>query len=181
MHINITAKGVEVPASLKEIAQRRLGKLARLLKKVDSVDITCSHERQWHVVEVMISADGLLLRGQDRSADLRSALENLLDKLERRVKKSRSKLIQRYREAPETREAWAAEEGESLGEELQGAEPMVVRTKRFALKPMTPEEAAAEMDLLGHDFYVFTNSETDQVNVIYRRTAGNYGLIEPEF
>jgi putative sigma-54 modulation protein len=146
------------------------------------VDITCSHERQWQVVEVMINANGLLVRGEDRSADLRSAIENLVDKLERRIKKSRSKLIQRYREAPDTRQAW-----ETLPAEALEAEPAevnlreVVRSKRFPLKPMTPEEAVEEMELLGHDFHVFTNSETDQVNVLYRRKAGNYGLIEPEF
>jgi putative sigma-54 modulation protein len=182
MLINITAKGVTLPASLRELAERKLGKLERLLRKIDSVDITCSHERNWQVVEVMINANGLLIRGQDRSADFRSALENLVDKLERRIKKSRSKLIERYREAPETREAWA----EALAEEEPAAESSrpgaaVVRSKRFPLKPMTPEEAVEEMELLGHDFFVFTNAETNEVNVIYRRKAGNYGLIEPEF
>jgi putative sigma-54 modulation protein len=178
MLINITAKNTAVPANFKELAQRKLSKLERLLPKIDTVDITCSHERQWQVVEVMINADGLLLRGEDRAADLRSALEHLVDKLERRVKKSRSKLVQRYREAPETRQAWA----ELLEEQpAETPHPTVVRSKRFPLKPMTPEEAADEMELLGHDFHVFINSETDQVNVLYRRKAGNYGLIEPEF
>jgi putative sigma-54 modulation protein len=129
----------------------------------------------------MINANGLLIRGQDRSADLRSAMENLVDKLERRIKKSRSKMIQRYREAPETREAWAALAEEPEGEKEVAPHPTVVRSKRFPLKPMTPEEAAEEMELIGHDFYVFINSETEQVNVLYRRKGGNYGLIEPEF
>ena len=179
MLINITAKGVVVPANFKELVQRKLTKLERLLPGIDTVDITCSHERQWQVVEVMMNANGLLVRGEDRAADFRSALENLADKLERRIKKSRSKLIQRYREAPETREAWA----ELLPEEepAEVPQPAVVRSKRFPLKPMTPDEAADEMELLGHDFYVFINSETDQVNVLYRRKAGNYGLIEPDF
>ncbi len=92
------------------------------------------------------------------------------------MKKSRSKLVDRYREAADTRGAWEAESAE-LGE---SSVPQVVRSKSFAIKPMSTEEAAAQMDLLGHDFYVFMNAETEQVNVLYRRRDGNYGLIEPE-
>ena len=176
MLINITARGVEVPPALKETAEHKLGKLERLLRRIDTVDITCSRERQWRIVEVVINANGLLIRGEDRAADFQSALDNLMDKLERRIKKSRSKIIQRYREAPETRGAWDA-----LEEEDDVFEPRLVRSKRFAVKPMSLEEAAAEMDLLSHDFYVFRNAETEQVNVLYRRKDGNYGLIEPEF
>jgi putative sigma-54 modulation protein len=180
MQVNVTTKGVSVPSNFKEQAEKKLAKLERLLRNIETVDITCSHERQWQVVEMMIKANGLLVRGQDRAADLRSAMENLIDKLERRVKKSRSKMIQRYREHPDTRQAWA-EPMDELAEGAAEAPPTVVRSKRFPLKPMTPDEAADEMELIGHDFYVFINSETDQVNVIYRRKVGNYGLIEPEF
>jgi len=177
MQINMTAKGVAVPPGLKETAQRKLSKLERLLRKIDTVDITCSRERQWRVIEIMINANGILVRGEDRAIDLRSALDSLIDKLERRIKKSRSKFIERCRELPETREAWGAELEEEVGE----FEPALVRSKRFFVKPMSPEEAAAQMELVGHDFYVFCNAETEQVNVIYRRKDGNYGLIEPEF
>ncbi|MCJ7822345.1 MAG: ribosome-associated translation inhibitor RaiA [Armatimonadetes bacterium] len=178
MQITVTAKGVEVPRDLKEVAERRLSKLERLLRQIETVDITCSRERQWRVVEIVINANGLLVRGEDRAIDIRSALENLVDKLERRVKKSRSKLLERYREHPATRDAWDA-----IIEEVTEAdvEPSLVRSKRFSVKPMAPEEAAAQMELLGHDFYVFRNAETEQVNVLYRRKDGNYGLIEPEF
>lgn len=178
MQITVTAKGVAVPRDLKEVAERRLSKLERLLRQIETVDITCSRERQWRVVEIVINANGLLVRGEDRAIDIRSALENLVDKLERRVKKSRSKLLDRYRDHPETRDAWDA-----IIEEVTEAdvEPSLVRSKRFSIKPMSPEEAAAQMELLGHDFYVFRNAETEQVNVLYRRKDGNYGLIEPEF
>jgi len=178
MRINITAKGVAVPPEIKEIAERKIQKLGKLLRKIDTVDITCSRERQWRVVEIMISADGLLVRGEDRAIDIRSAIDSLLDKLERRIKKSRSKLVEHYRSHPETQDAWAAASGEAAPEDL---EPMLVRSKRFTVKPMNPEEAAAQMELVGHDFFVFRNAETEEVNVIYRRRDGNYGLIEPEF
>ncbi len=180
MQINVTAKGVDTPPDLKEIVERRLEKLSKLLKRIDTVDITCRRERQWRVVEIMINANGLLVRGEDRAIDVRSAVDNLLDKLERRIKKSRSKLVEHYRFHPETQVAWesALPEMEAEG---PASEPELVRSKRFTVKPMTPEEAASQMELVEHDFFVFQNAETDQVNVIYRRKDGNYGLIEPEF
>ncbi len=179
MQINITAKGVSVPTDLRENAERKLEKLGKLLKRIDTVDITCSRERQWRVVEIMMSANGILVRGEDRAIDIRSALDSLIDKLERRVQKSRSKLLEHYRSHPDTQQAWEAEPGTEP--EDASLEPMLVRTKRFAVKPMAPDEAAAQMELVGHDFFVFQNAETDQVNVLYRRKDGNYGLIEPEF
>jgi putative sigma-54 modulation protein len=177
MQINITAKGVAVPPDLKELTEKKIEKLERLLRKIDTVDIICFRERQWRVVEMMISANGLLVRGEDRAIDIRSAIDSLIEKLERRIKKSRSKLIEHYRNLPETRPAWEAEAQAGLGD----LPPMLVRSKRFPVKPMTPEEASAQMELVGHDFFVFRNAESDQVNVIYRRKDGNYGLIEPEF
>ncbi len=179
MQINVTAKGVQVPPDLKEITERKLAKLERLLKRIDTVDITCSKERQWRVVEIVLNANGILVRGEDRAIDVRSAVDSLIDKLERRIKKSRSRLIEHYRSHPETQAAW--EEGPEEPEPSPSLQPMLVRSKRFTVKPMAPDEAAAQMELVGHDFFVFQNSETDQVNVIYRRKDGNYGLIEPEF
>ena len=173
MQINITAKGVSVPPDLKEIAERKIEKLEKLLRRIDTVEIICSRERQWRVVEIMINANGMLVRGEDRAIDIRSAIDSLLDKLERRIKKSRSKMMERYRSLPETRDAWDAwdaedaEDAEDAGDDF---EPMLVRSKRFTVKPMNPEEAAAQMELVGHDFFVFRNAETEQVNVIYRRT-----------
>ncbi len=175
MRINITAKGVSVPPDLKEVAEKKMQKLERLLRQIDTVDITCSRERQWRVVEIMLNANGIIVRGEDRAIDLRSAIDSLVDKLERRVKKSRSRMIERYRSSSEIRQAPEAEEPR------EDFEPQLVRSKRFTVKPMSPEEAAAQMELVGHDFFVFRNAETEQVNVIYRRRDGNYGLIEPEF
>jgi putative sigma-54 modulation protein len=180
MQINITAKGVATPPDLREMVERKLEKLGKLLRKIDTVDITCSRERQWRVVEIMISANGLLVRGEDRAIDVRSAVDSLMDKLERRIKKSRSKLLEHYRTHPETQAAWEAALPETEAE-AAAVEPMLVRSKSFTVKPMAPDEAAAQMELVGHDFFVFQNAETDQVNVIYRRKDGNYGLIEPEF
>jgi putative sigma-54 modulation protein len=181
MQINIAAKGVATPPDLKQITERKLEKLSKLLRKIDTVDITCSRERQWRVVEIVINANGILVRGEDRAIDIRSAIDSLIGKLERRIKKSHSKLIERYRTHPETQGAWEAESDAGPEAGVDAFEPLLVRSKRFTVKPMSPEEAAAQMELVGHDFFVFRNAETDQVNVIYRRKDGNYGLIEPEF
>ncbi len=184
MQLNITAKGVNIPPRFRETAERKLAKLGRLLSPINAVDITCSHERQWRRVEITLNANGLVVRGEERALELQPALESLIDKLEKQVRKSRSRLIDRYRQAPETREAWAVEETEEpealAEEETVLGSGAVVRMKRVAVKPMTPDEAAAQMELLGHDFFVFRNAETEQVNVLYRRRDGNYGLIEPE-
>ncbi|MBN1458155.1 MAG: ribosome-associated translation inhibitor RaiA [Armatimonadetes bacterium] len=177
MLINVTAKGVAVPPDLKDVAEKKFEKLEKLLRQIDTVDITCSRERQWRVVEILVNANGVLVRGEDRAIDIRSAIDSLVDKLERRIKKSRSKMMERYRSLPETRQAW---ENEPEPEEPDDLEPTVVRSKRFTVKPMVPEEAAAQMELVGHDFFVFRNAESGDVNVIYRRRDGNYGLIEPE-
>jgi len=177
MLINVTAKGVSVPPDLKDVAEKKFEKLEKLVRQIDTVDITCSRERQWRVVEIVVNANGMVVRGEDRAIDIRSAIDSLVDKLERRIKKSRSKMMEHYRNLPETRHAW---ESEPEPEEPEALEPTVVRSKRFTIKPMAPEEAAAQMELVGHDFFVFRNAESGDVNVIYRRRDGNYGLIEPE-
>ncbi|NIM04449.1 MAG: ribosome-associated translation inhibitor RaiA [Armatimonadetes bacterium] len=175
MQISVTARHGEVSQGIREHAAKKLKKLERLLPKIESVQITEAKERAWYIVEITLVADGLLVRGQERAEDMRTAIDLVVDKLERQVKKYRGKLNDRFRhhgtQPPPVEEE--AEEQDQPGQ--------IVRSKRFDMKPMKPEEAAAEMELLGHDFYVFINAESDVVNVIYRRRDGNYGLIEPEF
>jgi putative sigma-54 modulation protein len=177
MRITISGRGVEVLPGLREHAEARLKKLERYLKRIESVEITHSQERGWHVIEVMVNANGLLIRGEERSADARSAIDLVLEKVERQIRRSRGKWLDRVR----SQEEWGPEELLSGEGEEETAGGRIVRTKRFTIKPMGPEEAAAQMELLGHDFYVFTNAETGQVNVLYRRRDGDYGLIEPDF
>jgi putative sigma-54 modulation protein len=116
-----------------------------------------------------------VLRAEERSNDPQAAVDQAVEKLQRQLDRYREKLIERSRQesVPAQQPAVGAEAGPARG-------PQIVRMKRFAVKPMAPEEAALQMDLLGHDFFVFANAETEQVNVIYRRNDGNYGLIEPE-
>jgi len=174
MQISVTARSGEFSDGVKDYAAKKLKKLERILPKIDSVQITETKERAWHIVEITVTSNSLLVRSQERSDDMRSAIDGVVDKLERQIKKYRTKLQNRSRHIED--EEALAQAGE--GDEETGR---IVRSKRFAIKPMDPNEAAAEMELLGHDFYVFSNAITNQVNVIYRRQDGHYGLIEPDF
>ena len=185
MQISVSGKHVEITDAIRRHAEEKIGKLQRYFDIIHSVEVTASVVRNWHVVEITVHADGVLLRGEEKSPDMYTSIDQVVDKLERQLKKYKGKLIDRQRELASRRNLPAAAapiEAEpapvGLEEEVAGR---LVRTKRFAVKPMSPEEAALQMELLGHDFYVFANSETEQVNVIYRRKDGNYGLIEPEF
>jgi putative sigma-54 modulation protein len=173
---------MEITDAIRRHAEEKLNKLQRYFDIIHSVEVTASLVRNWHVVEITVHADGVLLRGEEKSADMYTSIDLVVEKIERQLKKHKGKLIHRQRDAAR-RSAGGSVSEESTALEAGEEEPggRLVRTKRFAVKPMAPEEAARQMELLGHDFYVFANSETEQVNVIYRRKDGDYGLIEPEF
>ncbi len=151
-----------------------------------------ARQRNQHIVEVMLEGDGVLLRGEDRADDMYAAVDIVLDKLEQRVKKFKGKLYGRShhqgpREKQQLRERTLleAEAAEDVGVGDSGSEedyePTIARVKRFTAKPMAPEEAARQMELLHHDFFVFVNSESSEVSVVYRRKQGDYGLLVPDY
>jgi len=144
---------------------------------LDEAQVTLSVERDRHKVEVTIPLDGIILRGEEVSGDMYGSVDMVIEKLERQIKKHKTRLSKKIR-SNSLREFIAQSAGEVSEEE---EEPQVLRTKRFAIKPMPIDEAIMQMNLLGHSFFVFSNAETDEVNVVYRRKDGNYGLIEPEF
>lgn len=185
MLISISGKQIEITDAIRRYAEEKLSKLERYFDHIHSVEVTASLVRNWHVVEITVHADGVLVRGEEKSPDMYTSIDQVVEKLERQLKKHKDKLIQRQREPSSRRSAAAARplETELSAAELEeeGGLGRLVHTKRFAVKPMSPEEACRQMESLGHDFYVFANSETEQVNVVYRRKDGDYGLIEPEF
>lgn len=187
MRVTVKGKNLEVTDGLRAYAEKKLRKLEKYFHQIQEVQITQSIERQWHIVEVLVQGDGILLRGEERTPDMYASIDQVFEKLERQVQKFKGKRILRPREegAHRKEQQEAAEAAATpTAEPEPGESPLetirVVRTKRFPIKPMTPEEAAMQMELLGHDFFVFANAETDQVNVVYRRREGGYGLIEPE-
>jgi putative sigma-54 modulation protein len=176
VRLQVKGKNVEVTDSIREYAQEKLGKLERQLADPTRVELELAVERNPsisanHVAEATIWTKGPVLRAREASADHKASIDQLVDKLERQVKRYREKR-RRYRSAP------AAEIPEDALP-IEG-EPRIVKSKRFPVKPMSPEEAVLQLELVGHDFFVFQNAETMDVNVVYRRRDGSYGLIEPQ-
>jgi putative sigma-54 modulation protein len=179
VRLQVKGKNVEVTDSIREYAQEKLGKLERQLADPTRVELELAVERNPsisanHVAEATIWTKGPVLRAREASADHKASIDQLVDKLERQVKRYREKR-RRYRSA-------SPAEHEIPEDALPiDAEPRIVKSKRFPVKPMSPEEAVLQLELVGHDFFVFQNAETMDVNVVYRRRDGSYGLIEPQF
>lgn len=176
MQIVVRGKNVEVTPALRDYAEKKVGKIERFFNIPLTAQVTMQVQRDRHIVEVQVPLNGMLLRGEEASGDMYSSLDLVVEKLEKQIDKFKTRLGRRLR-AAEAGEAQAISEAETAEER----EYQVVRTKRFLVKPMGVDEAILQMNLLGHDFFVFANSETDRINVVYRRKDGNYGLIDPEF
>ncbi len=181
MQVIFSGKHLEVTPSLREYAENKLVKLTRFFDHVQEVRVMESIMRNQQIVEVTLIADGTTIRAEERATDMYASIDLVIDKLERQLERYKGRFITRTRESLEGRKPSQANAGAPAPVESEDEEslPMIVRTKRFAIKPMDPEEAAMEMELIGHDFYVFRNAESDEVNVIYKRRDGNFGLIEP--
>jgi len=179
MRLQVKGKNVEVSESIRDYAAEKLRRLERQLEDGAQVELELAVERNRsiadnHVAEATVWTRGPVLRARESSSDMKASIDQLADKLSRQVVRYREK--RRRRNGHRTAEAAPAElDGEALLEEAP-----IVKTKRFPVKPMTPEEAVLQLELIGHDFFVFRNSESLEVNVVYRRRDGAYGLIEPE-
>jgi len=188
MRIEFNGRNTEVTDRFREHAEPRISTLDTLFDRISEVRITLSIQRAWRTVEIMLDADGLLLRSEERSNDDLASFDKALDRLERQLRRYRDRSHRRSHGRESIRTA-AADEAEGIAEPvavteesedvIQADEIRIIRTKTHALKPMTPEEAALQMEMLGHDFFVFFDPQSQQVEVVYRRRDGGYGLIEP--
>jgi len=170
MNIIIRGKHIEVTDALKDYVTKRVGKLEKYSDEFQDVQVTLLVERGRHRVEVTAPINGIILRGEEETGDMYSSIDLVLEKLERQIEKYRTRINKRNRTKiiKETELGVVEEEHE------------VVRNKKFSAKPMSVDEAIMQMNLIGHSFFVFTNSDTQQMNVVYRRKNGDYGLLEPE-
>ena len=175
MRFTITGRNIEVTQGLREAVEDKLGKLDRFFAPATEAVVRLSVQKDIQKIEVTIPVKGHIIRAEESSSDMYVSIDLVEEILERQLKKYKNKLIDKKQSAPSFSEAFLQEDA-SAEEEIQ-----IVKSKKFAVKPMDPEEACVQMELLGHSFYVFCNAETDQVNVVYRRKGGTYGLIEPEF
>lgn len=176
MQVNLQARNMELTGALADYVERKMGKLSRYLD-AEEAQVTLLIEKNRHVAEVTIPMRGIILRGEEETTDMYRSIDLVVEKLERQVQKYKTRLGRRVK-AQGIKELT---EARVPGEEEEVSEEEIVRTKRFAIKPMSVEEAIMQMNLLGHNFFVFANAESEQVNVVYRRKDGRYGLIEPEY
>lgn len=179
MIITISGKNIEVSDYLEELINKKVNKLDKYFPEDTQAHVALSVERNRHIVEVTIPYAGGIIRGEETSGDMYASVDNVLSKLEKQIVRHRTKLEKSLRagafRAPEPVYADAFTQ-DDLDEEAA----KVVKVKRFDIKPMTVDEAMLQLEMLGHSFYMFTNGDTNQINVIYKRKDGNYGLIEPE-
>lgn len=178
MKIILSGKNLEITDALRNQTIKKVSKLDRYFNEDVEAQVTMSVEGYRHIIEVTIPFDGIVIRAEESTDDMYASIDMVVDKLERQIRKHRTRLGKRIKSGAFKNDVPPfSPEISSENED----EPRVVRTKRFAVKPMDVEEATLQMELLGHNFFVFTNGVTDEVNVLYKRKDGNYGLIEPEF
>ncbi|MCI7469723.1 MAG: ribosome-associated translation inhibitor RaiA [Lachnospiraceae bacterium] len=179
MKINITGKNIELTDGLKTAVNDKLSKLDKYFTDDTTVNVTLSVEKDRQKIEVTIPIKGQIIRSEQVSNDMYVSIDLVEEVIERQLRKYRTKLVSKQNEPKEFFQEDFIEEDDNDDEE--DSQIKIKRTKHFGIKPMYPEDACVQMELLGHDFFVFRNAETDEVNVVYKRRGNTYGLIEPEF
>ena len=174
MKFIISGKNITVSQGLRTAVEDKLGKLERYFTPDTEVIVTLSVEKERQKIEVTIPVKGNIIRSEQVSSDMYVSIDLVEEVIERQLKKYKNKIVDKHHNEA----AFAKEYVENEYEPTD--EVKIIRTKRFGIKPMDPEEACVQMELLGHNFYVFFNSETEEVNVVYKRKGNTYGLIEPE-
>ena len=178
MKIVISGKNMEITSALKNIVEKKLQKLDRYFNPELKMHATLSVTKNRQTIEVTIPFGDVFLRAEESTDDMYASIDAVVDKMERQIRKQKTRLERRNYGGDSVRYAAIPSMNDEARDE---EEAQIVKTKRFAIKPMSPEEAVLQMELLGHNFFVFQEAESSDVNVVYKRKDGNYGLIEPEF
>ena len=169
MRFIITGRNIDVTDGLRSAVEEKLGKLDRFFAPETEVNVTLSVEKERQKIEVTIPVKGNIIRSEQVSSDMYVSIDLVEEVIERQLKKYKNKIVDKHHNEAAFAKEYVENEYEPTDE-----------VKRFGIKPMDPEEACVQMELLGHNFYVFFNSETEEVNVVYKRKGNTYGLIEPE-
>jgi len=178
MKFNVRGENIEVTPALRDYAEKKILKLERYFTETPDANVHVNlkvYQDKTSKVEVTIPLPNLVLRAEETNNDMYAAIDLITDKLERQIRKHKTKVNRKFREKGGVKEIFATSNGVGT-EELEELE--VVRTKRFDLKPMDSEEAILQMNMLGHNFFVYTDAETNKTNVVYKRKDGRYGIIE---
>ena len=175
MQISFSGKHIDITDALKEYAISKLKKLNRFYKGPMSVEVLMNVEHERQIVEITTHVKGMILRVEESSNDMYASIDSAVDKLEARIKRYKDKIRNKHRSV----EKVGIEENSPLGSENDESGYKVVKEKEFEVKPISVDEAIMQMEMLGHSFFVFRDSKTDRINVLYKRKDGNYGLIKP--
>ena len=175
MRITISGKNIEVTAGLRQAVEDKLSKLERYFTPETDILVTLSVEKERQKIEVTIPVKGNIIRSEQVSNDMYVSIDLVEEVIERQLKKYKNKIVDQKQSSGNFQKEYVEKEVED-DEDVK-----IIRTKRFGMKPMYPEDACVQMELLGHNFFVFQNAETEEMNVVYKRKGNTYGLIEPEF
>ena len=175
MRITITGRNIELTEGLKAAVEEKLSKLEKFFAPDTNVFVTLSVEKERQKIEVTIPIKGHVIRSEQSSNDMYVSIDLVEEVIERQLKKYRTKLVTKQQSAASVFKQDFLDAASDDDEEIK-----IIRSKRFGMKPMYPEDACVQMELTGHDFFVFRNAETDEVNVVYKRKGNTFGLIEPE-
>jgi len=183
MDLQISSKNMEISPAVQNYVQKKIGKLAHFLPNITEAKVEIHKEntkspKDRFTAQVTLSSKGILLRGEERGERVRVAVDAVAEVLARQIERYKGKLYDKGRGVSLSRQSAVSEE--TIGSVKDRAWPKIVRVKRFAVKPMSLTEAAEQMELLGHSFFLFINAGSDELSLLYRRDDGNYGLIEPE-
>ena len=174
MKFVIVGKNIEVTQGLKAAVEEKIGKLEKYNNQEKVIHVTISVEKERLKREVTIPVSGSIIRSEQVSNDMYVSIDLVEEIIERQIKKYKNKLIDQKQSAGFFKQEFIEKDY------MDDEEVKIIRTKKFDIKPMYPEDACVQMELLGHSFFVFFNAETEQVNVVYKRKGNTYGLIEPE-
>jgi putative sigma-54 modulation protein len=174
MNITISGKNIEITPGLKSAVTEKLGKLERYFTPDTKVIVTLSVEKERQKIEVTIPVKGNIIRSEQVSNDMYVSIDLVEEVIERQLRKYKNKIVDKKQANGNFQKAYIE------NDYLENEEIQILRTKKFDIKPMYPEDACVQMELLGHNFFVFCNAETEKVNVVYKRKGNTYGLIEPE-
>ena len=174
MKFIIIGRNIDITEGLKSAVQEKLGKLERYFTPETEIHVTVSVEKDRQKIEVTIPVQGNIIRSEQVSSDMYVSIDLVEEVIERQLRKYKTKIVNQQQAGGNFQKEFVEDEF------LEDEEVNIIRTKKFGIKPMYPEDACVQMELLGHNFYVFRNAETDEVNVVYKRKGNTYGLIEPE-
>lgn len=179
MKVVIHGKNIQVTEALEDSICKKISKLDKYFVEDLKAQVTLSVEKNDQIIEIAIPFNGMYLRARESNTDLYVAIDLVVDKIYRQIRKQKTKLLKRYHSDKETRNSHILFDNIEIDD--SGEEEKIVKTKKFPIKPMYKDEAILQMELMSHDFYVFINADTNKVNVLYKRKFGNYGIIEAEY